>query len=185
MWSGTVLAVLGAFSTLFADTYGSGNSVVEWDSSTQCCRPPWGQSAHSACTLDLTWETIAEKLTNDAIVLKTGGLGTSIQAGGPGISNVEVWLCMEGHECDIDGESFCFVYDETKEKFVAWGLNSQLKLYTADVGSGSGSGSGVELIGDNEQFQLDDTSSASASSARATSLTQEEAGDFIYTEIDY
>ena len=54
----------------------------------------------SACTLDLTWEVIAEKLTSGTIDLKTGGLGTSIQTGGPGISNVEVSSCIL-HSCSF------------------------------------------------------------------------------------
>jgi len=40
MQPGTVLAVLVAFGTMFADTYGS-DSVVTWNQNTQCCRPPW------------------------------------------------------------------------------------------------------------------------------------------------
>mmetsp|Transcript_36198 Transcript_36198/g.58349 ORF Transcript_36198/g.58349 Transcript_36198/m.58349 type:complete len:125 (-) Transcript_36198:168-542(-) len=103
MQPGTVLAVLVAVSTMFADTYGS-DSVVTWNQNTQCCRPPW--ATDSACTLDLTWEEIAEKLTNKTINLKTGGLGTSMING-----QVEVWLCVFNHTCD-DGGSFCFVYDE-------------------------------------------------------------------------
>jgi len=38
-----LVAVLG---TLFGDTHGSGDSVVQWNQNTQCCRPPWGQDAH-------------------------------------------------------------------------------------------------------------------------------------------
>jgi len=70
---------------------------------------------------------------------------------------------------------------------VAWGLNSQLKLFTGDTGSGSDTGSGVGTLGnteDSEQIQFE----VASSSAPATSLKQEEAqlweerGDFIYTE---
>jgi len=91
MQPGTVLAVLVAVSTMFADTYGS-DSVVTWNQNTQCCRPPW--ATDSACTLDLTWEEIAEKLTNKTINLKTGGLGTSMINGQVEVSG-DMVLCMD------------------------------------------------------------------------------------------
>ena len=48
----------------------------------------------SACTLDLTWEAIAEKLTNKTINLKTGGLGTSMINGQVEVSG-DMVLCMD------------------------------------------------------------------------------------------
>jgi len=119
MQTGTVLAVLVAFGTLFADTYGN-DSVVTWNQNTQCCRPPWATDRlcrkfqfvlhmhvgslepgsnfvdhdRSACTLELTWEAIAEKLTNKTINLKTGGLGTSMINGKVEVSSCTI-LCMD------------------------------------------------------------------------------------------
>jgi len=173
---------------MFADTYGS-DSVVTWNQNTQCCRPPW--ATDSACTLDLTWEEIAEKLTNKTINLKTGGLGTSMING-----QVEVWLCVFNHTCD-DGGSFCFVYDEQQAKFVAWGANSQLNLFNVtspppssndtdcvDVGSGCGDDSNDARFVDGG-FQFEAASLMSASfSKREQAQLRDKAGDFIYTEED-
>jgi len=191
MQPGTVLAVLVAVGNLFADTYGSSDSVV-WNQNTQCCRPSWGLPVHSTCTLDLTWELIAEKLTNKTIDLKTGGLGTSMISG-----EVEVWLCVFNHTCDADGGSFCFVYDETQEKFLAWGANSQLSLFNVtspppppdnvdcvDVGSGCEVSNDLRLIDSGFQIEVAPRLGRAPFSKKGQAQLREEAGDFIYTEED-
>lgn len=33
--------------------------------------------------------------------------------------STQVWLCVWGHACDLDGGSFCFVYDEVEVRVAA------------------------------------------------------------------
>ena len=72
------------------------------------------------CSLELTWPQINAQ-RRDAY--STGGLGMLMQT-----DLYEVWLCLRHHPCARPGDSFCFVFNEKTEVFVAWGHRSVLGL---------------------------------------------------------
>ena len=103
---------------------GSGSGSGSADGSGCGC-PPWDRiEFKERCDINLTWAELAEKTTAGELSFKTAALGTSAV-----LPRFQVWMCVWGHPCDLDGESFCFVYDEVDESFVPWGLNSELHLF--------------------------------------------------------
>jgi len=150
-----VVTVKSDFSNGIAETRSitgntNGNTITE-----ECCRPDWGRTNYSHCTFNLTWPQIAGRLGAETITMKTGGLGTSMAING----HQEVWLCVKNETgsnetgCGDDGGYFCYVYDEDLEEFVAWGTNTDLKLFDVDAaGSGTGDGSGSGTSGTNTRY---------------------------------
>eukprot|EP00960_Hanusia_phi_P037050 752682-Hanusia_phi.AAC.1 len=64
-----------------------------------------------------------EQIINDEKTFVTGGLGREMAA-----DEFEVWVCSYADACALLGDAFCYIYDEEKELFVPWDLQSKLEL---------------------------------------------------------
>ena len=56
-------------------------------------------------------------------IFNTGGLGEMMR---PPVW--EVWVCVVSHPCALDDDIVCFTYNEVKDVFVPWGLNSVIRV---------------------------------------------------------
>ena len=91
------------------------------------CRPPWNRTEYKeTCEIpkNMSWPEITYAAAQGNLAFKTGSLGVSAVS-----PRFEVWICLWGHDCDLDHGSFCFVYDEIDQYFVPWGPNSELEIF--------------------------------------------------------
>ncbi|EKX38135.1 hypothetical protein GUITHDRAFT_115688 [Guillardia theta CCMP2712] len=85
---------------------------------------PWGNLTSSVvrCSLPYNWSQIINKEEEGRVQI--GGLGHLMQ-----IDKYEVWVCDYDNRCvQQEGDALCFVFDEVKEIFLPWGLDSELLL---------------------------------------------------------
>jgi len=77
------------------------------------------------CSFNSSWfdpDLVQRMRPGPSLQVWTGGLGRMME------DSIEVWLCLQDHECSPAGDSFCFVYDETEKRFLPWAPNSCLHL---------------------------------------------------------
>ena len=98
----------------------------------------WEHGMYAHCKLNMTFQDLRDEhkersKANLHIKYRTGGLGLLMQQ-----NLFEVWLCLEEHNCSHpNGNWFCWVIDESvafpderaPDQYIAWGYNSDLKLF--------------------------------------------------------
>jgi hypothetical protein len=84
---------------------------------------PWIQatSAFAPCTFSASWMQIMPMIQEGRVV--TGGLGAYLEEG-----LYEIWLCDKAHLCAPPEDAMCFIYNESDQHWIPWGINSDLKL---------------------------------------------------------
>mmetsp|Transcript_29355 Transcript_29355/g.94233 ORF Transcript_29355/g.94233 Transcript_29355/m.94233 type:complete len:222 (+) Transcript_29355:402-1067(+) len=84
------------------------------------CPATWLCPEKSACTIDVSWDTILEEKGTFSI----GGLGAEMIIG-----KEEVWVCDKANACSPNHmNALCFKYQERNRTFNSWGFQSDLGL---------------------------------------------------------
>jgi len=88
--------------------------------------PAWNQLQHKHCQPIFTsWPELRQQIKGGGLQAKIGGLGQLLIPG-----EYEVWICVFDDACALGGDwYFCYVHEETTEKFVPWDQHFNLRLF--------------------------------------------------------
>jgi hypothetical protein len=75
------------------------------------------------CTCTRSWQEIVQEIVQSEPRTRMGGLGKFMLDG-----RYEVWVCLQDNTCSTLEDLFCYVFNEQKFIFEAWGFNSELKV---------------------------------------------------------
>ncbi len=84
---------------------------------------------HPECNETRSWEQIAHAYKDSRSMLSTGSLGPLKTA------DFMVWVCFKGHPClykvlsgpSAGTDAMCYMYHETRQRWHAWALQSELQ----------------------------------------------------------
>ena len=87
--------------------------------------PPWNQSQYKRCQPAFTsWQEMRRQISDRSVQVKTGGLGALLIPG-----EYESWVCVYEDACALGGDwYFCYVFQESTQKFVTWDQHFNLNL---------------------------------------------------------
>ena len=88
--------------------------------------PAWNQSQYKHCQpVFNSWRDLRRQFQAGSLMARTGGLGDLMI-----INEYESWICVLNDLCSLGGDFyFCYVFQETTEKFVAWDQHYKLHLF--------------------------------------------------------
>jgi len=88
--------------------------------------PAWNQSQYKHCQpVFNSWQDLRKGFQAGSLMARTGGLGNLLI-----LNEYESWICVLNDLCSLGGDFyFCYVFQETTGKFVAWDQHYNLNLF--------------------------------------------------------
>ena len=88
--------------------------------------PSWNQAQYKHCQpVFNSWSDLRQQYKSGSLQARTGGLGNLLI-----VNEYESWVCVFDDICSLGGDYyFCYVFQETGEKFVPWDQHFKLNLF--------------------------------------------------------